>query len=220
MALFVKTNLSVLQTCSAMERSKLSWAWKEQEQRNKSSNNVGLTSKSCGYCKQVKLVRIYSTGGVNISLFSVAGTTFNVFSSFITFNYFIGDIIFNVLQTLVSICSSLLVSIFFALKIMLEDLLVFFQVNQCRRCECIMYNKLQSSGDFRDNILCSSCSWDLSQCSVWIYWLHFWRILHLCLLNLSGVFAWGRGIIFNHSSRQSAVASPASVAASPTASST
>lgn len=58
---------------------------------------------------------------------SVAGTTFNVFSSFITFNYFIGDIIFNVLQTLVSICSSLLVSIFFALKIMLEDLLVFFQ---------------------------------------------------------------------------------------------
>ena len=77
---------------------------------------------------------------------------------------------------------------------MLEDLLVFFQVNQCRRCECIMYNKLQSSGDFRDNILCSSCSWDLSQCSVWIYWLHFWRILHLCLLNLSGVFAWGRGI--------------------------
>ena len=219
MALSVKkTNFCVLQTCSAMERSKLSWAWKEQ--RNKSSNNVGLTSKSCGYCQQVKLVRIYSTRGVNISLFSVAGTTFNVFSSFITFNYFIGDIIFNVLQTLVSICSSLLVSIFFALKIMLEDLLVFFQVNQCRHCECIMYNKLQSSGDFRDNILCSSCSWDLSQCSAWIYWLHFWRILHLCLLNLSGVFAWGRGIFINHFSRQSAVASPASVAASPTASST
>jgi len=58
---------------------------------------------------------------------SVAGTTFNIFSSFITFNYFIGDIIFNALQALVSICSSFLVSLFFALKIMLEDLLVFIQ---------------------------------------------------------------------------------------------
>lgn len=58
---------------------------------------------------------------------SIAGTTFNIFSSFITFNYFIGDIIFNALQALVSICSSFLVSLFFALKIMLEDLLVFIQ---------------------------------------------------------------------------------------------
>jgi len=58
---------------------------------------------------------------------SVAGTTFNIFSSFITFNYFIGDIIFNVLRSLVSICTSLLLNLFFALKIMLEDLLVFLQ---------------------------------------------------------------------------------------------
>ena len=72
-----------------------------------------------------------------LPLFSVAGTTFNIFSSFITFNYFIGDIIFNALQALLSICSSFLVSLFFALKIMLEDLLVFIQVLHCGHHHCL-----------------------------------------------------------------------------------
>lgn len=58
---------------------------------------------------------------------SIAGTGFTVFSSFITFNYHVGDVIFSCLQYLCSICSSILISLFLAVKIMLEDLVVFLQ---------------------------------------------------------------------------------------------
>jgi len=56
---------------------------------------------------------------------SVAGTSFNIFSSFITFNYYIGDVIFACLQSICSICTSVLLSLFVAIRIMLEDLVVF-----------------------------------------------------------------------------------------------
>jgi len=56
---------------------------------------------------------------------SIAGTSLNVFSKFITFNYYIGDLLFVCLQNICSTCISLLFNVFFAVRIMLEDFVVF-----------------------------------------------------------------------------------------------
>jgi len=58
---------------------------------------------------------------------SVGTTCFTVFSSFITVNYYVGDILFNCIKAVYLTCFSALCTLFVVLQILLEDLIVFFQ---------------------------------------------------------------------------------------------
>jgi len=58
---------------------------------------------------------------------SIGNNCFNVFSSFITLNYYVGDIIFTCIKAAYFTLYSAICTMFVVLRIMLEDLLVFFQ---------------------------------------------------------------------------------------------
>lgn len=58
---------------------------------------------------------------------SIGNNCFTVFSSFITLNYYVGDILFNCIKAAYLTCFSAISTLFVVLRIMLEDLLVFFQ---------------------------------------------------------------------------------------------
>jgi len=58
---------------------------------------------------------------------SVGNICFTVFSSFITLNYYVGDIIFNCIKTVYLTCISVLSTLFVVVRIMMEDFLVFLQ---------------------------------------------------------------------------------------------
>lgn len=58
---------------------------------------------------------------------SIGSNCFNIFSSFITLNYFVGDILFNCIKAAYLTCYSTICTLLLVLRIMLEDLLVFFQ---------------------------------------------------------------------------------------------
>jgi len=58
---------------------------------------------------------------------SIGSSCFNLFSSFIALNYYVGEVLFNCLSTILVTCFSGISTLFLVLKIMLEDLLVFFK---------------------------------------------------------------------------------------------
>jgi len=58
---------------------------------------------------------------------SIGNNCFNIFSSFITLNYFVGDILFNCIKSAYLTCYSVICTLFLVARIMFEDLLVFFQ---------------------------------------------------------------------------------------------
>jgi len=55
----------------------------------------------------------------------LASTTLTIFTSFITFNYHLGGLVFTCLTHLLTLVTSVLTSVALALRIMLEDLVVF-----------------------------------------------------------------------------------------------
>jgi len=61
------------------------------------------------------------------TLNGLGSTSFSLFTSFITFNYYLGDLLFNLLKSIVSTCMEILVTFMMAIRIMLEDLVVFLQ---------------------------------------------------------------------------------------------